>query len=91
MFTDGSGYDSRPEIAKEDAQQAEIRPGMQVYLNINPWAIYVKEAQYFIDQGGLDSEWGETWVGPFPANSFNHARKLGEAMRLLQSTNTEKK
>lgn len=35
----------------------------------------VKEADYFIEQGGLTEPWGDTWI-PVVADGINHARLL---------------
>lgn len=46
------------------------------YILIRPWAVYVKDGQFFIDQGGLNAEWGKDWVRVW-ANSFDEARQIG--------------
>ena len=50
------------------------------YILIKPWAVYVKDGQFFIDQGGLKNDWGKNWV-PVWANSFDEARQIGINMR----------
>lgn len=37
-------------------------------------ALFVKEANFFEEQGGLDKEWGMTWI-PVIATSIGDARK----------------
>lgn len=50
------------------------------FVLIKPWAIYVKEEQFFEQQGGLQETWGKEWL-PVEANSIDHARTIGEQMR----------
>lgn len=38
-------------------------------------ALFVKEAAFFEQQGGLDKEWGMTWI-PVIATSIGDARKI---------------
>jgi hypothetical protein len=40
-------------------------------------AVFVKEADFFEQQGGLDEAWGRTWV-KINALSIEHAREIGE-------------
>lgn len=35
---------------------------MKFYILIEPWATYVKEAEFFKSQGGLTEGWGKRWV-----------------------------
>ena len=49
------------------------------YVSIQSWAVYVKEGAFFIDKGGLRSEWGRNWM-PIEANSIEHARQLGKEL-----------
>lgn len=42
-------------------------------------AVFVKEAKFFEEQGGLTSEWGSRWV-PVWACSIEEARQIGEEM-----------
>lgn len=79
MFTDGSDPDIHAQIAREDAEQVEYRPGLY-YLLVKPWGVYTKEAQYFIDQFGLVEKWGLRWRGPFQADSIAAADTLGKTM-----------
>ncbi len=39
----------------------------------------VKEADFFIDQGGHRERWGATWI-PIVAEGINHAHLLGRLM-----------
>lgn len=41
--------------------------------------VYVKDGDYFIQQGGLKEEWGKNWIRVY-ANSIDHARGIGEQM-----------
>src|SRR5690606_1430132 len=50
---------------------------MRFYVSINPWGVFVKEADFFRDQGGLDEEWGQSWIGPVEASSIEEARRWG--------------
>lgn len=52
----------------------------EFYVLVEPWAVYVKEKQFFIDQGGLQLAWGTRWQHVY-ADSIEHARELGAAMR----------
>lgn len=70
------GFDSPQAIrAREDW----LRTAATHYISVNSWAVYVKEADYFKQQGGLTKEWGRTWL-PVIATSIEDARKQGEAM-----------
>ena len=69
------------QIAKEDAQQAEHRPGKYMIVwNEGGKTIYVKDADYFKEQGGETAEWGKRWI-KVTANSINDAREKGHALR----------
>ena len=50
------------------------------YVLIKPWSVYVKTANYFIEQGGLKNNWGKNWIG-VEANSIAHARELGQKIK----------
>jgi hypothetical protein len=50
------------------------------YVLIRPWAVYVKEADFFKQQGGHEQPWGKRWRG-IRAGSIEEARKIGERMR----------
>jgi hypothetical protein len=50
------------------------------YVLVEPWAVYVKEGEFFKDQGGLEEEWGMRWV-PVMAGSIEEAREMGIKMR----------
>ena len=47
------------------------------YISIHSWATYVKEADFFISQGGLKEPWGKTWKLIY-ANSIEDARNKGK-------------
>lgn len=49
------------------------------YVHFNGAAHFVKEAEFFQDQGGLTSEWGKAWK-PVVALSIEDARKMSEEM-----------
>ena len=53
------------------------------YVLVKPWGVYVKEAQFFIDQGGLLDEWGNSWQGPIAADDIEHARQLGAKLPVM--------
>lgn len=45
----------------------------QYYVVFNGGAWIVKEAKFFVSQGGLTQEWGKAWK-PIYADSLEHAR-----------------
>ena len=47
------------------------------YILVEPWAVYVKEGNFFESQGGLTSDWGKYWR-PVYADSIEHARLIGQ-------------
>lgn len=47
---------------------------MTHYVLVEPWAVYVKEADFFVAQGGLTAEWGKRWK-PLEASSLEDARR----------------
>lgn len=63
------------QIAKEDAQQTEHRPGKYRVLRQGN-TVYVKDAEYFESQGGLKEKWGRNWI-EIEADSIADARKKG--------------
>jgi hypothetical protein len=50
-------------------------PTITHYVHFNGSAYFVKEAEYFIDQGGLIDPWGKAWK-PVTAVSVEEARQL---------------
>lgn len=50
------------------------------YLLIEPWAVYVKEGDFFRDQGGLTENWGKRWE-PVVAADIEAARAIGIKLR----------
>lgn len=50
------------------------------YILISNHSVFVKEEQFFIDQGGLVDDWGKNWI-PVDAVSIEHARSIGENIR----------
>lgn len=41
---------------------------------------YVKEWNFFLDQGGREEEWGKNWIGPIVAGSLQDAYNIGALM-----------
>lgn len=52
----------------------------EFYILVQPWATYVKGAQFFKDQGGLTAEWGKNWK-KVEAESIEDARAIGDKER----------
>lgn len=50
------------------------------YIQVQPWAVYVKEGHFFEAQGGLRENWGKAWE-PVMAVSIEDARYIGELQR----------
>jgi hypothetical protein len=75
---------SLDEIEKQMAAEA----GKDIHGNSKPthyvlgngFSHFVKEADFFKSQGGLEMEWGKNWR-PVVAESFEHARKIAESMK----------
>lgn len=57
---------------------SEVKPTH--YVLANSAAVYVKEADFFISQGGLKDEWGKHWT-PVTATSLYQARAIGIKLR----------
>jgi len=53
---------------------------MEFYILIEPWAVYVKEAEFFKSQGGPTEEWGKRWE-LVEAKSIENARQKGKEKR----------
>ena len=69
------------QIEKEDAQQAAHRPGKYMIVwNEGGETVYVKDADYFKQQGGETAAWGKRWL-QVTANSINDAREKGHELR----------
>lgn len=47
---------------------------MTYYVLVEPWATYVKTADYFEKQGGCVAEWGKRWQ-KIEADSIEDARQ----------------
>jgi len=72
-----------------------VKRGMELrtfYILIETWSswptingrtVYVKDGNFFIEQGGLEEDWGKTWI-PVKAYSIEHARELGETMEIIE-------
>lgn len=74
-------------IAEEDRQQAERGPGRyRVVWNENGETVYVKDADFFEQQGGLTEKWGKRWI-EIQANSINDAREKGHELRRIEQGN----
>jgi hypothetical protein len=56
---------------------------MGYYINVTKAAVYVKEADFFREQGGLKEEWGKTWQY-VDADGIEHARLIGKVMAFKQ-------
>lgn len=50
------------------------------YILVERWAVYVKTATFFRDQGGHEQPWGRKWR-PVTADSIDAAREIGEKRR----------
>lgn len=50
----------------------------EYYVLVEPWAIYVKEKEFFESKGGLTEQWGQRWV-------LVHANSIEDARALYQS------
>lgn len=42
-------------------------------------AVFVKESSFFIQQGGLTSDWGKRWA-KVKADNIEHARLIGKTV-----------
>ena len=50
------------------------------YVLINEAGVYVKEVNFFKEQGGLTNEWGRKWE-PIDAKNLHDARRVGIELR----------
>lgn len=51
------------------------------YYHINrSGAVFVKDGDFFISQGGLEKDWGKHWK-KIKAESLDQAREIGEIVR----------
>lgn len=50
---------------------------------IQPWAVYVKERSFFVQQGGTRETWGGAWR-PVRASSIEAARNKGKKMHRFE-------
>lgn len=53
---------------------------MRHFIMVNEAGVYVKDGDFFVQQGGLKEPWGKNWK-EIDADGLNHARMIGEAMR----------
>lgn len=60
---------------------------MEFFILVEPWAVYVKEGNFFREQNGPSSKWGERWER-VEADSIEHARLIGEGMRQARYKDT---
>ena len=57
----------------------QTEPGLnRFYILIKPWAVYVKEGDFFVEQGGLTEPWGSEWRIVM-ARDVDHAREIGKS------------
>lgn len=68
-----------PNKAIEHDRSAD-RESAAFYISVNHWAVYVKEGDFFREQGGLREKWGTTWI-PVSAGSIEEAREVGKKMQ----------
>lgn len=47
---------------------------------IQPWAVYVKDWDFYVSQGGLHKPWGKQWR-PIMARDIESARRKGLRIR----------
>ena len=57
---------------------------MKFMVLIQPWAVYVKERGFFVDQGGARDAWGKAWR-PVTASSIEAARNKGKKMTRIEN------
>jgi hypothetical protein len=50
---------------------------------IQPWGVYVKDYDFFVEQGGLKDPWGKHWR-LVRASSIEAARNKGKRMTRVQ-------
>lgn len=55
-------------------------PKTTYFVLVRPWAVYVKEGEFFRQQNGHREEWGKAWVSVM-TTSIEDAREQGEKMR----------
>lgn len=56
-------------------------PLRQFYVHFNGASWFVKEGEFFKEQGGLTEKWGNAWR-PIWATSIEHARDKAKLERL---------
>lgn len=64
-------------LARREIWQRERQPEPTHYILVEPTAVFVKEAAFFRQQGGLTQIWGQRWR-PVVADSIEAARALGD-------------
>lgn len=57
-----------------------VDPKTTHMILVKPHEVFVKEIDFFREQGGFKSEWGYTWIG-VEACGIEHARAIGECIR----------
>lgn len=74
----------RPDLCpkcQEAANAAKAKhPDATHFVLVEPWAVYVKDADFFRQQGGHVQPWGRKWR-PVTAASIEAARAIGEKLR----------
>lgn len=50
------------------------------YVQVKDSAVFVKDAAFFVEQGGLREPWGKTWE-PVEADSLYDARRIAIKLR----------
>lgn len=71
----GSGY--LPVSVRADSVEMDARPrGVFMVLCNSGSSVFVKELDFFRDQGGLREDWGRGWV-PVVAHDVEDARRIG--------------
>lgn len=61
-------------------------PLQSFYVHWNGAAMFVKEAEFFIQQGGLTEPWGKRWRGPIVARDVEDARVRAYEMWLDETS-----
>lgn len=74
-----------PQALQSDAVQTPARVSLDrttahYFALIKPWAVYVKQGGFFRDQGGLEGDWGLSWI-PIDAPNMADAYVLAERLK----------
>jgi hypothetical protein len=76
----GKRPDLCPKCHQAAVEAKAKHPNATHYVLVQPWAVYVKTAEFFIAQAGHVEPWGRNWR-PVTAESIEAARALGVKMR----------